>query len=42
MKLRQRPHKSPVGVKFQFSDKHSLPSSFILDLLPGFQMAKGK
>ena len=26
MKLRQRPHKSPVGVKFKFSDEYSLPS----------------
>ena len=25
MKLRQRPHKSPVGVKFKFSDEYSLP-----------------
>ena len=25
MKLRQRPHKSPLGVKFKFSDEHSLP-----------------
>ena len=25
MKLRQRPHKSPVGVKFKFSNEHSLP-----------------
>lgn len=32
MKLRQGPHKSPVGVKFKFSDKHTLPSSFIWEL----------
>ena len=25
MKLRQRSHKSPVGVKFKFSDEYSLP-----------------
>ena len=25
MKLRQRQHKSPVGVKFKFSDEYSLP-----------------
>ena len=25
MKLWQHPHKSPVGVKFKFSDEHSLP-----------------
>ena len=25
MKLRQRPHKSPIGVKFKFSDEYSLP-----------------
>ena len=34
MKLRQPPHKSPVGVKFKFSDEHSLP--FHLGALPGF------
>ena len=25
MKFRQGPHKSPVGVKFKFSDEYSLP-----------------
>ena len=39
MKLKQCPHKSPVGVKFKFSDEHSLPSSVIWGLPPGFQMS---
>ena len=42
MKLRQRPHESPVGVKFKFSDEHSLPSSFNWELPPGSQISNGK
>ena len=38
MKLRQRPHKSPVEVKFKFSDKHSLP--FQMGAPPGFPNVK--
>ena len=34
MKLKERPHKSPLGVKFQFSDEHSLP--FHMGVPPGF------
>ena len=40
MKLRQRPHKSPAGVKFKFSDEHFLP--FHMGAPPGFQMSNGK
>ena len=38
MKVRQRPHKSHVGVKFKFSDEHSLP--FHMGAPLGFQMSK--
>ena len=40
MKLRQRPHKSPVGVKFKFSEEHSL-WLFHMEAPPGFQMSNG-
>ena len=40
MKLRQRSHKSPVGVKFKFSDEYSL--LFYMGAPPDFQMSNGK
>ena len=40
MKLRERPHESPVGIKFKFSDKYSLP--FHMGATPNFQMSNGK
>ena len=40
MELRQRPHNSPVRVKFTFSDEQFLP--FHVGAPPGFQMSKGK
>ena len=41
MKLRQRSHKSPLGVKFKFSDEYSLP--FHMGAHPAdFQMSNGK
>ena len=39
MKLRQRPHKSSVGVKFKISDEYSLPFhifSVVLNLVINF------
>ena len=44
MKLRQHKHKSPVGIKFKFSDKHSLPfhKGTFPPPHPGFQMSNGK
>ena len=41
MKLRQRLHKSPVGVKFKFSEEHSL-QPLHMEAPPGFQMSNGK
>ena len=41
MKLRQRPRKSPVGVKFKFSEEHS-SRLFHMEAPPGFQMSNGK
>ena len=40
MNLRQRSHKSLVGVKFKFSDEYSLP--FHMGAHPDFQMSNGK
>ena len=40
MKLRQRPHKSPLGVKFKFSEEHSL-RLFHMEAARGFQMSTG-
>ena len=40
MKLGQHPHKSPVGVKFEFSDEYSL--HFQMGAPPDFQMSNGK
>ena len=40
MKLRQRSHKSPVGVKFKFSDEYFL--SFHMGAPPDFHMSNGK
>ena len=43
MKLRQRPHKSPVGVKFKFFDEYSLPFHMgAPPPPPDFQMSNGK
>ena len=40
MKLRQRLHKSPVGVEFKFSEEHSL-LLFHMEAPPGFKMSTG-
>ena len=40
MKLWQRSHKSPIGVKFKFSDEYSLP--FDMGAHPDFQMSNAK
>ena len=37
MKLRQCPRKSPVGVKFKFSEEHSL-RLFHMEAPPGFSI----
>ena len=41
MKLKQRSHKSPVGVKFKFSEEHSL-RLFHMEAPPGFQLSDRK
>ena len=41
-KLRQHPHKSPVGVKFKFSDDYSLPFHMGAPTPLDFQMSNGK
>ena len=40
MKLWQHSHKSPIGVKFKFSEEYSLP--FHMGAPPDFQMSNGK
>ena len=41
MKLRQRPHKSPVGVKFKFYEEYSL-RLFHMEAPPRFPNVYGK
>ena len=40
LKLKQRSHKSPLGVKFKFSDDQPVP--FHMGAAPGFQMSNVK